>query len=178
MAFTVYETIKQLVEANVEQDKLLLTVEKYVNHYYNEAVIELYKKKLIDKITKEKALTEYNVDNFLNDESFQSSSFIGRILSICFALYVCIILSVRDFSVLWLTCVVLSIAASVYLLYRNGAISSKPLLVYVCFVMILVEILRLLISDNNVMLILLVLLVGNVVGIYISERVMNLSSKS
>lgn len=68
VAFAAYETIKQLADTDVELDKWLFLVEKYVNRFYTEAVIELYEKRLIDEITKENALTESNVDNFFNNK--------------------------------------------------------------------------------------------------------------
>ncbi|MCM1004444.1 MAG: hypothetical protein NC408_08900 [Candidatus Gastranaerophilales bacterium] len=62
IAFTIYEVIKQAYQHNIEQEKILQTVEYHVNKNFHYKLDELYAKNLIDKTIYTKALSQSNIE--------------------------------------------------------------------------------------------------------------------
>lgn len=170
VSFAAYETINHLLPNMYSREEILAYVEKYVNEYYTEGINELFDKKLINMATKEKALMQCHLNDFYNEKTSSSNSFIVRVISFCFFTYVVVLSAVRSADDLWLIAVFFSIAASLYLFYRTGAITSKLLLGLIGVGMISLQVMVILSVNNQIMLIVSILLLGIVLGIYCSNR--------
>lgn len=174
VAFTAYEVAKQAIAALCPQDKIILFVEKYVNRIYSEEILKLYEKNLIDVYTKDIALMDSGNGELSEESKEEPSVWWLRLPSMIFLLYTCILLPVKAEILLWPVFCCISGFAALYLVYRNGGITSKILLVLVGICMVLIKWLQIIMPQSPYAMVFTLLLMGIVTGAYGQERLAEL----